>query len=147
MEERLKSVQAPSQVLPDFGSDSELSAVQLSDLREVLKTIDIKYGFDTLNSVQLGETTHLTLPSFISHFFYALRKKGFSEYPKEEQFVLTYESSGLYDCDGFEVPPAGSTKVKVTRKGWALNANGRWLPVRRARVVALDSQPSAGGSK
>jgi len=105
-----------------------------TELREVLKTIDAKYAFDTLNAVQLGEETHLTFRSFAAHLFYALRKRGFSEYPKEETFSLSYEASGLYECEGFEVPPGSSVPVKVTRKGWALKARGRWLPVRRARV-------------
>ena len=105
-----------------------------AELREVLKTIDSKYAFDTLNAVQLGEETHLTLRSFAAHLLYALRKRGFSEYPKEEIFTLSYEASGLYECEGFEVPAGSSFPVKVTRKGWALKARGRWLPVRRARV-------------
>ena len=105
-----------------------------TELREVLKTIDSKYAFDILNAVQLGEESHLTLRSFTAHLFYALRRRGFSEYPKDETFDLNYEASGLYECEGFEVPPGSSVAVKVTRKGWALKAKGRWLPVRRARV-------------
>lgn len=135
LEERLRALPGPNQPVPDRSPSADSVALQLADLREVLKTVDTKYSFDILNSVQFGEDTHLTLRSFVSHFFYALRKKGFSEYPKEEQFVLTYEISGLYDCDGFEVPPAGSVPVKVTRKGWAFEAKGRWIPVRRARVA------------
>jgi hypothetical protein len=120
---------------PVASIDSSVAVDSLSELREVLKTIDTKYSFDTLNSVQLGEQTHLTLRSFVSHLFYALRKKGLSEYPKDEEFDLTYEASGLYDCDGFEVQPSGMVQVKVTRRGWALNSRGKWLPIRRARVV------------
>lgn len=104
------------------------------ELREVLKTVDSKYAFDTLHAVQLGEETHLTFRSFAAHLFYALRKRGFSEYPKDESFDLTYESSGLYECEGFEVQPGSSIPVRVTRRGWALKARGHWLPVRRARV-------------
>ena len=82
----------------------------------------------------------------MTHLFYALRKRGFTEYPNEEEFALTYEASGLYDCDGFEVAPAGAVNVKVVRKGWAFNAKGKWLPVRRARVTPVhlkDSQRSS----
>ena len=120
------TVPAAPQTEPDLAGFTEL--------REVLKTIDAKYAFDTLNAVQLGEETHLTLRSFAAHVFYALRKRGFSEYPKEQKFSLSYEASGLYECEGFEVPPGSSVAVNVTRKGWALKARGRWLPVRRARV-------------
>ena len=138
LEERLRQKQEPSRVVSTPQGDSDSTMAQFAELREMLKVIDAKYAFDTLNSVQLGEDTHLTLRSFISHLFYALRKRGFSEYPKEDSFVLTYEASGLYDCDGFEIPPAGSMPVKVTRKGWAFESRGKWLPVRRARVVAIE---------
>jgi hypothetical protein len=104
-------------------------------LREVLKTIDAKYAFDNLNAVQLGDETHLTLRSFVSHLFYSLRKQGFTEYPDQSEFDLTYEDSGLYDCDGFEVAPGETVPVKVTRKGWALKAKGRVSPIRPARVA------------
>jgi len=134
LEERLQAAAGSKQQLP--ASTAAGSAdLQLADLREVMKTIDTKYSFDILNAVQLGEDTHLTLRSFVSHLFYALRKKGFSEYPRDAKFVLTYDMSGLYDCDGFEVPPAGEVSVKVTRKGWAFELRGRWIPVRRARVI------------
>jgi hypothetical protein len=139
LEERVRALEAeplprtplPPQVEPDMAGFSEL--------REVLKTIDAKYAFDTLNAVQLGEETHLTFRSFAMHLFYALRKRGLSEYPNEETFTLTYEASGLFDCDGFEVPPDSSIPVRVTRQGWALKARGRWLPVRRARVSPVAS--------
>jgi hypothetical protein len=139
LEERLRTLVGSNQPGTTATSNSDSVTAQLTDLREVLKTLDTKYSFDILNSVQFGEATHLTLRSFVSHLFYALRKKGFSEYPKEEQFVLTYEMSGLYDCDGFEIPPGDSVHVKVVRKGWALSARGQWFPVRRARVVARES--------
>jgi len=137
LEEHLRDFQRAHIPVRDVDMGADLSATQFAELREVLMTIDAKYGFDILNSVQLGENTPLTLRSFVSHLFYALRKRGLSEYPKEEQFALPYETSGLYDCDGFEVPPSGSTQVRVSRKGWAFNVRGRWLPVRRARVVAM----------
>jgi hypothetical protein len=140
LEERIRVLEASTPVRTSAPVESGSEVGVFSELREVLKTIDTKYSFDALNAVQVAEDTHLTLRSFVSHLFYALRKRGFSEYPKEERFTLTYEASGLYDCDGFEVPPSGSTPVKVTRKGWALNARGRWLPVRRARVVAIAAE-------
>jgi hypothetical protein len=135
LEERLRTSEGRSQVETTASIDVDAAFSAFGELREVLKIVDTKYAFDTLNSVQLGQETHLTLRSFVTHLFYALRKRGFAEYPNEDEFVLSYEASGLYDCDGFEVPPAGSVKVKVVRKGWALNARGKWLPVRRARVV------------
>jgi len=140
LEERLRILEASTapRSSPPIESESDIAA--FTELREVLKTIDAKYAFDTLNAVQLGEDTHLTFRSFASHLFYALRKRGFSEYPKEEQFTLMYEASGLYDCEGFEIPPAKSAAVRVTRKGWALKARGRWLPVRRARVSLVASE-------
>ncbi len=135
LEERIRVLEkaVPATTSPRTLVDSDTGT--FSELREVLKTIDTKYAFDTLNAVQAGDDTHLTLRSFVSHLFYALRKRGFSEYPKEDEFTLTYEASGLFDCEGFEVPPSGSVPVRVTRKGWALNVRGRWLPVRRARVA------------
>jgi hypothetical protein len=137
LEDRIRLLEAsPVTSPPAIEPETQLTA--FVELREVLKTIDTKYAFDTLSAVQSGEDTHLTLRSFVSHLFYALRKRGLSEYPKEDQFTLTYEASGLYDCDGFEVPPAGSVQVKVIRRGWALNARGRWLPIRRARVTAVE---------
>jgi hypothetical protein len=146
LEERLRSTEGVARTAPAGPIDSDQLLSSFTEIREVLKIVDTKYAFDTLNSVQLGEQTHLTLRSFVTHLFYALRKRGFAEYPKEEEFLLTYESSGLYDCDGFEVPPSGSLSVKVTRKGWAFNVRGKWLPVRRARVIPVrpkDSQRSS----
>jgi hypothetical protein len=147
LEDRIRTVQSwqsASKPEPQWQPASPPEAVQtepdvvsFTELREVLKTIDSKYAFDTLNAVQLGEETHLTFRSFASHLFYSLRKRGFSEYPKDEVFTLTYEASGLYECEGFEVSPGSGVQVKVTRKGWALKARGRWLPVRRARVSRL----------
>jgi hypothetical protein len=149
LEERIRVLQSVQDVVK---TDRAQPAVKLesaqyepdiaafTELREVLKTIDSKYAFDTLNAVQLGEDTHLTFRSFASHLFYALRKRGFSEYPKEESLTLTYEASGLYECEGFEVQPGNSIPVKVSRKGWALKVRGRWLPVRRARVSRLSHE-------
>jgi hypothetical protein len=149
LEDRLRSPEAapaPTVVplaaltVPEEAPQSEPDLAGFTELREVLKTIDAKYAFDTLNAVQLGEETHLTFRSFAAHFFYALRKRGFSEYPKEHTFSLSYEASGLYECEGFEVPPGATVPVKVTRKGWALKARGRWLPVRRARVSRIAAE-------
>jgi len=136
LEDRLRNLEGASRGQPTPSVDSDAGLSSFAELREMLKIVDTKYAFDTLNSVQLGEETHLTLRSFVTHLFYALRKRGFTEYPNEEEFTLTYEASGLYDCDGFEVPPAGSVNVKVVRKGWAFNAKGKWVPVRRARVIS-----------
>ena len=142
LEERLRILEASPVQRSSPPIEAESDNAAFTELREVLKTIDAKYAFDTLSAVQLGEDTHLTLRSFASHLFYALRKRGFSEYPKEDRFTLTYEASGLYDCEGFEIPPGKSALVKVTRKGWALKARGGWLPVRRARVSPLPSEQS-----
>jgi hypothetical protein len=139
LEERIRILEAPSAVRAPVPIQVEPDAGGFAELREVLKTIDAKYAFDTLNAVQLGEDTHLTFRSFAMHLFYALRRRGFSEYPNEAEFNLTYEASGLYDCDGFEVSPGASIAVKVTRKGWALKARGRYLPVRKARVSPVAS--------
>lgn len=146
LEERLRAFEDTSRIEVTQPTDFDTALSAFAELREVLKIVDTKYAFDTLNSVQTGEETHLTLRSFVTHLFYALRKRGFSEYPDDDEFVLPYETSGLYDCDGFEVPPSSSVKVKVVRKGWAFSARGKWLPVRRARVVACDqTEPNRSG--
>jgi hypothetical protein len=147
LEERLRAFEGTTRVETTPSSDVDTALSTFVELREVLKILDTKYAFDTLNSVQIGEETHLTLRSFVTHLFYALRKRGFAEYPNEDEFVLPYEASGLYDCDGFEVPPAGSVKVRVVRKGWAFNARGKWLPVRRARVVSCRENEGRGSSQ
>ena len=146
LEDRLRAFEDTSRIEVTQPTDVDTALSAFAELREVLKIVDTKYAFDTLNSVQIGEETHLTLRSFVAHLFYALRKRGFTEYPDEDEFVLPYETSGLYDCDGFEVPPTSSVKVKVVRRGWAFNARGKWLPVRRARVVACDqTEPNRSG--
>jgi hypothetical protein len=138
LEQRLRGLELSTTVTPTIDLDS--TALQFAEIREMLKIVDTKYGFDTLNSIQMGDNTHLTLRSFLSHLFYALRKRGFSEYPKEDCFELSYEASGLYDCDGFEVPPAGCVRVRVTKKGWGFESRGQWFPVRRARVITAPQQ-------
>jgi hypothetical protein len=104
-------------------------------LRDFLKLIDSKYSFDTLNAIQSGEESPLTFRSFIGHLFYSLRKKGFGQYPQQDVFDLPYESSGLYECDGFVVPPGETLTVRVVKRGWALQTKGRILPAKRARVT------------
>jgi hypothetical protein len=115
--------------------DSELSAARHAGLRDFLRVVDSKYSFDSLNAVQLGEDTHLTLATFLAHMFYGLRRAGFGSYPKEDEFVLSYDDSCLYDCDGFELRPGEATGVRVVKRGWAILSRGRTFPVRRARVV------------
>lgn len=131
LEERLKTLQ---ETKAPQASSAQSGSVDDARLTEVLKTIDAKYAFDTLNAVQLGDETHLTLRSFVSHLFYSLRKQGFAEYPDQASFNLTYDDSGLYDCDGFEVALGETVPVRVIRKGWALRTKGKLSPVRRARV-------------
>lgn len=117
--------------LPD---EEPAAGDSVRELREVLKLIDSKYSFDVLNSVQLGHETHLTLRSFVAHIFYSLRKRGFAEYPQAQEFQLSYEESGLYDCDGFAIPPGASAPVRVSKKGWALVTKERVTPIRRAQL-------------
>lgn len=111
----------------------------LAGLRDVLQVIDSKYAFDTLNRVQSGDSTNLTLQSFVSHLFYSLRKRGFIEYPAQTEFPLRYEDSGLYDCIDFEIPPGAVVVVRVVQKGWALQDKGVLAPVRRAKVTPATS--------
>jgi hypothetical protein len=139
LEEQLGSLRSRP-VTADLAPAATTDAAAAPDLREVLKLIDSKYSFDVLNSVQLGQDSHLTLRSFVAHLFYSLRKKGFGEYPSQEEFDLSYELSGLYDCEGFEVPPGETRRVRVVRKGWALLSKDRTLPIRRAKV-ALSGRP------
>jgi hypothetical protein len=113
------------------------SAQGSSDLRELVRLIDAKYSLDLLKSIQLGSDSPVTLRSFVSHVLFALTKKGLISYPTEERFDLSYEQSGLYECDGFEVKPGETVSVTVVRRGWALQAKERLLPVRRARVECV----------
>ena len=48
----------------------------IQELREVLKLIDSKYAFDVLHGIRMGDESFLTMKNFLSHFFYALRKKA-----------------------------------------------------------------------
>ena len=106
----------------------------IQELRDVLKLIDSKYAFDVLQGIQMGEESFLTMKNFLSHFFYALRKKGFVTYPETDKFDLPYELSGLYECMGFEVAPGKAEKVTVVRSGWALRCKEELFPVRKAQV-------------
>ena len=102
------------------------------DLLEFLRIIDSKYSFDILRSVQLGDEKNITIKNFLAHLFYSLRKKGVVTYPSENEFELTYEQSGLYNCIGFEVPPDGKATVKTEKPGWALSKGGRIYPIKKA---------------
>jgi hypothetical protein len=134
LEEQLAQMRA-AQAPGPASSSTQSADLAAPDLREFLKLIDSKYSFDALNSVQLGNDSHLTLRSFVAHLFYSLRKRGFGEYPTADEFELSYDESGLYDCDGFEVPPGETRRVRVLKRGWALLSKERTLPVRRARVA------------
>ena len=125
---------SPAPQTPAGTAQAPAPADSLRDLRDVLKLIDSKYSFDVLNSVQLGHETHLTLRSFVAHVFYSLRKLGFAEYPQLQDLELSYEESGLYDCEGFEIAPGTTARVTVSKKGWALMSKDRVTPIRRAQV-------------
>lgn len=105
-----------------------------NDLIALLVGIDSKYPFDLLRAIQLGEEQSITIKNFLSHLFYALRKKGFTLYPEQEKFELEYEYSGLYKCVGFEVSPGMKVNVKVEKKGWAIITNKKIVPVSKAIV-------------
>lgn len=142
LEEQIAQLKA-SQATGTASMSPQATDLTAPDLRDFLKLIDSKYSFDALSAVNLGDDSHLTLRSFVAHLFYSLRKRGFGEYPTADEFDLSYDESGLYDCDGFEVPPGGTRRVRVLKRGWALVSKERTLPVRRARV-ALAAAASAG---
>ena len=108
------------------------------EIRDLLKIIDSKYSFDVLQEIQLGGEQVVTLKNFLGHLFYALRKRGFTSYPMETEFELSYEHSGLYDCLEFNVPPDGSVTVQVVKKGWALKQRDRILPIKKAQIRRAD---------
>lgn len=137
LEDRIGELEARQRQTPETPAGDAAEAARGQELRDVLTLLDSKYSFDALNSVLLGQESHLTIKSFVSHLFYSLRKKGFGPYPDEDAFDLSYESSGLFECDGFEVPPGGTQRVRVLKRGWALRSRDRLLPVRRARVVLI----------
>ena len=146
LEERLRAFEGTSrgETTPSIDADTALSA--FAELREVLKIVDTKYAFDTLNSVQTWRGNALN-PAFIRDApVLRTSEARFRRVSERRRICPAYEASGLYDCDGFEVPPAGSVKVKVVRKGWAFNARGKWLPVRRARVVACRENEARGAA-
>lgn len=139
LEERIRALEAQLMASsePPTASQAPHSASLLeagSELRELVRLIDAKYSLDVLKSIQLGTESPLTLRSFVSHLLFALTKKGLVAYPTEDRFELSYEKSGLYECEGFEVKPGETLSVTVVRRGWALQAKDRLLPVRRARV-------------
>jgi hypothetical protein len=119
---------------PDAQLQEEIPALdsQDRDFIEFLRVVDSKYSFDILRSVQLGDEKSITMKNFLAHFFYSLRKKGVVTYPSENEFELTYEQSGLYNCIGFEVPPDGKATVKTEKPGWALSKGGRIFPIKKA---------------
>ena len=108
------------------------------EIRDLLKMIDSKYSFDVLQEIQLGGEQIITMKNFLGHLFYALRKKGVSPYPNEQEFDLPYEQSGLYDCLEFEVLPSETKRVHVVKKGWAIKQRDRTFPVRKAQVKLVD---------
>jgi predicted nuclease with TOPRIM domain len=110
----------------------EIDQTSLRELQEFLKSIDSKYSFDALRSVQLGEDQSITMRNFIAHLFYCLRKKAFFSYPTNDEFDLEYEQSGLYQCLGFQVPAGGKVHVKVEKTGWAFKREDRIFPIRKA---------------
>ena len=112
--------------------DNKTKSAVAKELQEFMKIIDSKYSFDILRDVQLGDNHAITIKNFIAHFFYGLRKKGLSSYPSEDEFVLEYNQSGLYQCIGFEVPSGSKVQVKVEKKGWALRSGNRTFPIRKA---------------
>ena len=73
-------------------------------------------------------------PRLIRRAADVVRAGGLIAYPTEDRFELSYEKSGLYECEGFEVKPGQVVVVTVARHGWALQAKDRLLPIRRARV-------------
>jgi hypothetical protein len=124
----------PAPVSPPEPSDDSAAR-----LREAIRVIDSKYSLDTLDSIQLGAESPLSLRAFVAHFFFALRKQGLVPYPDHAEFHLSYDESGLYECSGFEVAPGERILVVVQRKGWALMRDDRLLPIRKARVIKKDT--------
>jgi len=146
-DERIKQLEASAVVRPSTtpaAAEPQLGAVGYAEVRDFLRIIDSKYSLDTLDAIQLGQDSHLTLPTFVAHMFYGLRRTGLGRYPKEDEFILSYDESNLYDCDGFELRPGESTGVRVAKRGWAILARGRTFPVRRARVVPGNVTPRQG---
>ena len=138
LEERVRTLEAELAAVSQPVAAPEVLAVGTgetsAELRDLVRLIDAKYALDLLKGIQLGNDSPLTLRSFVSHLFYALSKKGLVPYPTEDRFLLSYEKSGLFECDGFEVKPGEGVVVTVVRRGWAIQAKERLLPVRKARV-------------
>jgi len=114
-------------------SDESMENIDRNFL-EYLKIINSKYSFDVLRSIQLGDERSVTIKNFLGHFFYGLRKKGLVSYPTENEFELSYEKSGLYECLGFEVAPGKAEKVKIEKQGWAIKTGNTLYPIDKALV-------------
>jgi hypothetical protein len=122
-------------------AQASLETTVVRAFRDFLAVIDSKYPLDTLWLLQQGKAEEISLVGLVGQFFLALRKAGLVRYPDHEEFELAYDQSGLYDCQGFDVPPGQSVRVRVDRRGWALRRDRSLLPVRRARVAATPGQP------
>lgn len=110
---------------------------EFRELRALMTLIDEKYPLESLNElVVAGRELEppVTLRQFVSHLFFALRKRGLAQYPDRDEFDLGYNESALYDCLGFEVAPGATVRVAVRSKGWALRNGRTVIPIRRARV-------------
>jgi len=57
LEERLRAFEDTSRIEVTQPTDVDTALSAFAELREVLKIVDTKYAFDTLNSVQIGEET------------------------------------------------------------------------------------------
>jgi hypothetical protein len=147
LEDKLAKLQQPvhskdkAQTAPDEPLEPEVKSKTLGsppELREVLRLIDAKYSLDVLQGLQFENESPLTLKNFLVHLFYVLRKNGLMQYPSDEEFDLSYADSGLYRCNGFEVPPDTTIRVKLIRKGWGILQRNRLFPVRLAQVQPAD---------
>jgi hypothetical protein len=141
LEDQLR--QARQEVSQTTASHGQVSGTEVADeasrLRDALRLIDAKYSLDSLESIQLGADTPLSLRAFVSHLLYVLRKHGLGPYPESTDFSLSYDQSGLFECSDFEVPPGGSVPVVVQKKGWAIVRGGRLFPVRKARLIRKET--------
>jgi len=111
------------------GEDRTAQAV-----RDICKAIESKYPLDTLSDAQHSDDPMLSLRSVLGHLFFVLRRQGLTPYPTEESFHLAYGEAGLFECLEFDLKPGDSREVEVIRRGWAIKAGGRLLPIRRALI-------------
>lgn len=107
-------------------------------VRDICKAIESKYPLDTLSDAQHSDDPMLSLRSVLGHLFFVLRRQGLTSYPTEDTFDLPYEKVGLYECLGFEVKSGQTRSAEVVQRGWAIKAEGRLLPIRRAQVRLSD---------